>query len=98
MELCSEVVRLRGIADEKRSEYSDFTQLSFGQHKGRKLADVPNEYLEWWLRQHPDREIIRLETEYGAWGQRAIAKQNLKLYDYVQKRLNNDNTQGDEVR
>jgi hypothetical protein len=95
MELCNEVVRLKAIADEKHGEYSDFTLMPFGRYAKppdgpRKLADVPNEYLEWWLGEHLSREVIALESQYGPHRQRYASKQNLKLYDYIQRRLNHD--------
>ncbi len=90
MELCLEVERLRGIADEQNAEYSDFTLMPFGQHKGKRLADVPDDYLRWWLRQNPDRGILVLEHNHGNYANRVNASKKLKLHSYIQERFNND--------
>jgi uncharacterized protein (DUF3820 family) len=100
MDLCDEVVRLKGIADEKHSEYSEFTIIPFGKYSKppdgpKRLADVPDDYLRWWIRENGNRELIVLESEYGPQNKRHIARQNLKLYDYIIKRFDGDEVQAD---
>jgi uncharacterized protein (DUF3820 family) len=94
MELCMEVERLRQIADEQNSEYSDYTQMPFGLHKGKKLGDVPEDYLRWWQSQQ-DRSIIMLEYQHGPYSQRATATKKARLYDYIKRRLEHG---GDEIQ
>lgn len=89
VELCVEVERLRQIADERNGEYSEYTRMPFGQHKGKKLADVPNEYLKWWLSKQ-DRSIITLEYHHGPYKDRAIASMKARLYDYLIERFKHD--------
>jgi len=88
VELCNEVVRLQSLADEKHGELSDFSLMTFGEHKGRKLADVPEDYLRWWLSQNSDRSIIQLEVRFKSYPEKAIAVHNLRLHDYLVRRFN----------
>jgi hypothetical protein len=88
LEACDEVERLRAIADEKHGVFSDFTLMPFGKHRGLRLADVPADYLEWWLRQpNNDSAVIRSEAQFDKFPQRAIAQQKLKLRDYITARF-----------
>lgn len=91
VELCLEVERLKQIADEQNSEYSDYTLMTFGKYgkppEGpKKLADVPNEYLEWWFNKNSDRNIIILEMDHGPFQQRAVAIKKLRLHDYIKRK------------
>jgi uncharacterized protein (DUF3820 family) len=81
-----EVERLKQIADERHGEYSDYTQLPFGKYKGKRLADVPDDYLRWWIEQH-DRYSMSLDAQYGPQSKRQVARANLKLYDYILRRM-----------
>lgn len=95
-ELVAEVLRLRAIADEHNSEYSEYTLMPFGQHKGKKLADVPEDYLKWWFGKQ-DRAIITLEYNHGPYKDRAIATMKARLYDYLRERFKHgDKIQGDQ--
>ena len=85
--LCDEVERLQGIADERFGQYTDFTLMPFGKHKGKQLAQIPDDYFEWWLI-GKNRNIIKLESEHSTYPKRSFAQQSLKLYDYVIERFN----------
>lgn len=43
----------------------DFSVVSFGMHKGKKWADVPQQYLEWVMREFdkkiPSRKMAKRE-------------------------------------
>jgi uncharacterized protein (DUF3820 family) len=91
MELCKEVERLRVIADEQNSEFSDYTLMPFGAHKDKRLADVPDDYLHWWFSQHADRPTIILEMDFGPFAQRVQALKNLRLHDYIKRRFKERN-------
>ena len=86
--LCDEVERLTAVADERTGRYGDYTLLPFGKHKGRRLMDVPDDYLRWWREQNADEASIRLDTQYGPYPDRAAAKMKLKLHEYLKTRLN----------
>jgi hypothetical protein len=86
IELCNEVFRLRMIADERNGEFSEYTLMPFGQHKGKKLLDVPEDYLRWWHSKQ-DRGIIILEYHHGPYAQRNVASMKLRLYDYLNTRF-----------
>lgn len=88
MALCMEVERLRMIADERNAEYSDYTRMPFGQYKDRRLADVPDEYLQWWRRTNPSREAFVLDWQYAKSADRVIASMKLRLFDYIEHRFN----------
>jgi hypothetical protein len=87
LQTCDEIERLRAIADEKHGAFSDFTLMPFGKHRGQKLADVPDDYLEWWLRNNSDRSAIEVGTRFGAFAEKAVAQQKLKLFDYLSQRF-----------
>lgn len=100
MELCVEVERLRQIADEQNSEYSDYTIMPFGKYSKppdgpKKLADVPDDYLEWWFKENGRREVIILEMDYGPYAQRAAALKKLRLHDYIKRRKHDNEIQSD---
>jgi hypothetical protein len=87
MELCLEIERLQMIADERNSEYSDYTLMPFGKYKCKRLKDVPNDYLEWWSKQgENDRDLLTLEWHHGTFKDRAIASMKIKLLDYIKHR------------
>jgi putative quorum-sensing-regulated virulence factor len=88
LELCDEIERLRAVADEKNGRYGDYTLIPFGKYKGRRLMDVPDDYLYWWRHQNRDESSIFLDTQYGPFAQRVAAKMKLKLHEYLKVRLN----------
>jgi hypothetical protein len=78
-----EVERLRQIADEQNAEFSEYTLMPFGAHKGKKLADVPPDYLKWWISQNGDRSVMVLEARHGNYAVKATAAMKLRLLDYL---------------
>lgn len=85
MDLCIEVERLQQIADERNSEYTDFTLMPFGGYIGVKLMDIPDDYLAW-LQRTTNREGVLLETRYGPYAKREHASRKLRLLDYIKRR------------
>ena len=93
LEACDEVERLHAIADERHGAFSDFTLMPFGKHRGDRLADVPDDYLQWWLQQPGnDGSVIGTEAQFSQYPERAIAQQKLKLYDYAILRVATNKT------
>jgi len=88
-----EITTLRLKTADKHGEYDDYTPLSFGQHKGEQLKDVPEEYLLWWWEQNQDRGTIILEMDFGTWPQRMGAVKRLRLHDYCKRRFNGQDIQ-----
>lgn len=41
-------------------EEADNYKLTFGKHQGKKLTEVPKEYIEWLLRNSKDERMIKL--------------------------------------
>lgn len=76
---------------EKSSYYGDDTLMPFGQYKGERLGDVPDDYLRWWFSQHTDRAMIELEIHSYGYPKKAIAIQNIKLHDYIKGRFSDGN-------
>ena len=85
--LCDEVERLTAIADERSNRYGDYTLLPFGAYKGKRLCDVPDDYLKWWFNA-TNEAVVRIDTEFGKFPERAAAKQKLKLLEYLKGRFN----------
>jgi hypothetical protein len=87
LELCDEIERLQGVTDEKHGNYTNFTLMPFGVHKGKKLVDLPDDYIQWWRGMNPDRGAIQVERDFGKFSERRIAEQKLKLFDYFNQRF-----------
>jgi len=85
-QLCLEIERLKRVADEQNSAYSEFTLMPFGQHKCKRLGDVPDDYLRWWEKQN-DRASLQTDVQFGKYGDRMIADMKLRLLDYINKRF-----------
>lgn len=48
-----------GLRSEVTKESSSEFQLYFGKHKGKKLSEVPKDYLEWCLKNLKDEKVKR---------------------------------------
>jgi hypothetical protein len=83
-----ELVKLRLRCADKYTPYDDNAPCPFGQYKGERLADVPEDYLRWWFNTAGKREMIVLDMDYGPWPKRVAAFKRLKLYDYIKERFN----------
>ena len=95
LELSVEVERLRQIADEENSVMSEYSLMPFGKYAKppdgpRKLADVPKEYLKWWMSINPDRGVILLEVQFGEYANRAVAVKKLRMWDFLKNHLSHD--------
>jgi len=91
LELCLEIERLQMIADEHNSEYSDYSLMPFGKYKCKRMMDVPNDYLQWWMVQpENNRELLVLEYQHGSYKDRAIASMKVRLHDYINRRSKRD--------
>jgi hypothetical protein len=86
--------RLRSDITDKRGPYSDDTLMPFGSHKGECLGNVPDDYLKWWSRQpgNDNRSAIETDVRFSSYPQKAFAIQKLKMFDYVNGRLNHVET------
>jgi hypothetical protein len=78
-----DLVAAKLAAADKYGPYDDGTPMPFGKYKGERLADVPDDYLNWWFDKNRDRSAIILEMDYGSWPQRASAAKKLRLHDYL---------------
>jgi len=92
LELAVEVERLRQIADEEHAVMSEYSLMPFGKYARpplgpRKLADVPKDYLKWWLANNPDRGVILLEIQHGEYAKRAMAVKALRMWDFLKNHL-----------
>jgi hypothetical protein len=94
LKLCDELERLHPIADERTAAFSDFSLMPFGAHKKVKLGDVPDNYLKWWLSQNPNADALSLDAEFGDFPKRMVARQKLKLFDYIQERFSTNGQNG----
>jgi hypothetical protein len=61
--------------------------MTFGEHKGSLLRDVPNDYFGWWLSKQ-NLQALEIDAEHKPYPARGAALQKLRLYDYVRARLN----------
>jgi hypothetical protein len=68
---------------DKSAPYNHSTLMPFGKYKGEPLGEVPNDYFKWWSRLNPDWDVLYIETLYAPYPEKAIAKQKLKLFDYI---------------
>lgn len=48
------------LTQEPTKEEADNYKLTFGKHQGKKLTEVPKEYIEWLLENSKDERIIKL--------------------------------------
>ena len=97
-ELCDEVERLHGVNDERHGDYTNYTLMPWGVHKGKELGDMPADYFEHLQRRHPDRGVIQLEIDHSNFQKSRLAEQILKLLDYAARRFgdNSDEQQNYE--
>jgi len=89
LELLDEVVRLRHLWDRnevRRGVVSDESLMSFGEFRGERMADVPEDYLCWWIRRN-NRDALKIDAEFATAPANYIAQGKLKLYDYIQRRI-----------
>lgn len=90
LELLDEIIRLRQLwtrNEAHRGQVSDETLMPFGEYKGERMVDVPEDYLLWWLKQN-NREGLAVEAEFGPTPRNFVAKRKLKIYDYIRQRIN----------
>lgn len=48
------------LTQEPTKEEADNYKLTFGKHQGKKLTEVPKEYIEWLLENSKDERMIKL--------------------------------------
>lgn len=92
-EMRRELNQLRAKQLDKSGPFSATTLMPFGKYKGEPMHEVPDDYLSWWIEQNPDWDVIYIEVLYAKFPERAIAKQKLKLHDYVTERFNGNKIQ-----
>jgi hypothetical protein len=91
VELCEEVRRLRDLHTARKAkkgeDLDDDCLVGFGQYRDERLADVPDDYLIWW-RSKNKIDSLSIDAQFAPdWAKRMIAKKNLKLYEYICKRV-----------
>jgi hypothetical protein len=84
-----EITKLRIATADKHGEYDDYTPIPFGQHKGERLKDVPEDYLYWWWSKNSDRSAILFDMDFGKWPDRISAVKKLRLHDYLKVKYGN---------
>jgi hypothetical protein len=92
LDLLDEIDRLRALWDRnqvQRGVVSDESLMPFGQYKGERLANVPEDYLLWWLKQN-NRDALQIDADFGKHPTNFIAQRKLKIYDYIQQRIANE--------
>jgi hypothetical protein len=87
-EVRTELNRLRARQLDKAGPYNSSTLMPFGKWKGEPLGEVPDNYLEWWLRKNPDWDLLFIEANYASYPERAFAIQKMKMHDYITNRFN----------
>ena len=100
MELVEEVRRLRDLHTKRKAArgepLDDDCEMSFGEFKGERLADVPDDYLIWWRSQnHVDD--LNIDAQFGQQPAKAIAKQKLRLYEYITKRVRTETAPDEQI-
>jgi len=73
-------------APDKGEPMTDDSLMPFGRYKGKPMRNVPDDYLQWWLNEHSNREEIETDAATYDYKQRAIALRNLKVWDYATTR------------
>lgn len=89
-----ELNKLRAQLLDKSGPMQPDSLMPFGKYKGEPMQEVPDDYLRWWIEANPDWDVIYIEVLYAKFPERAIAKQKLKLHDYITERFNGDKLQG----
>jgi hypothetical protein len=72
---------------DKSGPMTDDSLMPYGKYKNTPLWKVPDDYWQWWKNKHPDPDVIEAETGSYDFRKRSIARQNLKLWDYIQGRF-----------
>jgi hypothetical protein len=95
--LREEIIKLRLAAVDKWASYDDDTPCPYGEHKGDRLADVPEGWLRWWYNLNKDRKAILFDMDFGPWSTRLSAAKKLKLHDYLKYKFNG-HSNGNEIQ
>ena len=100
IELVEEVRRLRDLHTKRKArrgeDLDDDCEISFGEYAGERLADVPDDYLVWWRSQNR-LDSLTVDASFGQQPAKAIAKQRLRLYEYICKRVGNNGREIQEL-
>jgi hypothetical protein len=72
---------------DKSGPMTDDSLFPFGKYKGTPMRKVKDGYLQWWKDKNPDHEVIEAKTGSYDYKERAMARRDLKLWDYIQDRF-----------
>lgn len=92
LKLLDEVVRLRHLWNRneiRRNQVSDESLMPFGQYKGERMVDVPEDYLVWWQKEN-NRDGLKLDAEFAPVPRNYVAQRKLRIYDYIQQRIDDE--------
>jgi len=92
LELLDEIVRLRALWDRnetRRNAVSDESLWPFGEYKGERMVDVPEDYLMWWVKSNP-RDGLRIDADFAPAPANFAARRKLRIYDYIQQRITDE--------
>ena len=92
LELLNEITRLRHLWDRnelRRHAVSDETLMPFGQYRGERMVDVPEDYLAWWQKEN-NRDGLKVDAEFGPVPRNFVAQRKLRIYDYIQQRIDDE--------